>query len=175
MGLTDYISRHSVKKPQPLAFWDEHFVVSAIDDFVSCLEFQDSTVANVEIKKNGFLGRLQLDRNENFANSNSRSTKTEFSVKSPLIENNQKNSSLHCITLPSNNQSLYQTKPFISKSRSLQFLYLYNQRKSEKHIRYEPTITNRNRAPIIPKSLTKMPQRPTNNTNKTAHKFRVFQ
>ena len=43
MGLIDYISRHPVRKPQPPAYWEEQFVVALIDDFVTCLEFQDSS------------------------------------------------------------------------------------------------------------------------------------
>ena len=52
MGLIDYTSRHPVDKPQPPAYWDEHFVVALIDKFFSCLEFQDSTIANIEMIKN---------------------------------------------------------------------------------------------------------------------------
>ena len=52
MGLIDYILRHPVGKPQPPAYWDEHFVVALIDDFISCLEFQDSTIANIGMIEN---------------------------------------------------------------------------------------------------------------------------
>ena len=51
MVLIDYFSRHPVGKPQPPSYWDEHFVVALIDNFISCLEFQDNTIANVEIIK----------------------------------------------------------------------------------------------------------------------------
>ena len=82
MGLIDYISRHPVGKPQPPAYWDEHFVVALIDDFISCLEFQDSTIANIEMNKNpnGSKHIAQLDRNENANRSNSLTKETQFTV-----------------------------------------------------------------------------------------------
>ena len=78
MGLIDYILRHPVGKPQPPAYWDEHFVVALIDDLISCLEFQDSTLANIEMieKPNGVQRTLQLYRNENFPRSDSHAKST---------------------------------------------------------------------------------------------------
>ena len=89
MGLIDYISRHPVGKPQPPAYWDEHFVVALIDDFISCLEFQDSTIANIEMIENpyGFLSTLQLDRNENFNRSLSHTKETHFTVNDHSLSN----------------------------------------------------------------------------------------
>ena len=89
MGLIHYISRHPVGKPQPPAYWDEHFVVALIDNFISCLEFQDSTIANIEMIKNpnGTQRTLQLNRNENFARSNSHAKATKFTVNSQSLEN----------------------------------------------------------------------------------------
>ena len=67
MGLIDYISRHPVGKPQPPAYWDEHFVVAIIDNFLACLEFQDSASLNLEMNSNpyGVPNTQKLDRNEN--------------------------------------------------------------------------------------------------------------
>ena len=71
LGVIDYFLRHPVEKPQPPAYWDEHFVVALIDDFIACLVFQDSTMANIAKNENphGFLGLYQLDRNKNVAHS----------------------------------------------------------------------------------------------------------
>ena len=89
MGLIDYISRHPVGKPQPPAYWDEHFVVALIDDFISCLEFQDSTIANIEMieNPNGFQRTLQLDRNENSTRSNLHTKATYFTVNDQSLAN----------------------------------------------------------------------------------------
>ena len=86
MGLIDYTSRHPVGKPQPPAYWDEHFVVALIDDFIACLEFQDSANANLEMNSNpnGFLGTQKLNRNENGLASNSHSMQYTFTVNSQL-------------------------------------------------------------------------------------------
>ena len=67
MGLIDYISRHSVGKPQPPAYWDEQFVVALIDDFIVCLEFQDSASLNLALNSipYGMFNTQKLDRNEN--------------------------------------------------------------------------------------------------------------
>ena len=54
MGLIDYISRYPVGKPQPPAYWYEQFVVALIDDFVTCLEFQDSSNKNISLNENPF-------------------------------------------------------------------------------------------------------------------------
>ena len=69
MGLIGYISRHPVGKPQPPAYWDKQFVVALIDDFVKCLEFQDSSINNISLNENplNYLGTEKLKRNENFA------------------------------------------------------------------------------------------------------------
>ena len=89
MGLIDYILRHPVGKPQPSTYWDENFVVALIDDFISCLEFQDSAIANLEMfeKPNGVQRTLQLDWNENFHRSDLNAKSTEFTVNSPLLKN----------------------------------------------------------------------------------------
>ena len=89
MGLLDYISRHPVGKPQPPAYWDEHFVVALIEDFISCLEFQDSTIANIEMieNPNGFQRTLQLDRNKNSNRSISHTKETHFTVNDHSLTN----------------------------------------------------------------------------------------
>ena len=86
MGLIDYISRHLVGKPQPPAYWDEHFVVALIDDFIACFEFQESTSFNLQMNSNpnGYQGTQSLNRNENDLASNSFATQTKLIVKSPL-------------------------------------------------------------------------------------------
>ena len=90
-------------KPQPPAYWDKHFVVALIDDFIT--EFQDSTTANIEMneKPHGFQGALQLDRNENLARSGSHAKPTEFTVKSPLLKSSHKisNSKISSYSTPS--------------------------------------------------------------------------
>ena len=89
MGLIDYISRHPVGKPQPPAYWDENFVVALIDDFVKCVEFQDSSSINSvwnNVKTSNYLGTKKLDRNENFARSNSVQTQTAFTLRSQLLK-----------------------------------------------------------------------------------------
>ena len=52
MSLIDYISRHPVGERQPPANWDKQFVVTLIDDFVKCLEFQDSSNKNISFNEN---------------------------------------------------------------------------------------------------------------------------
>ena len=86
MGLIDYISRHPVGISQPPAYWDEHFVVALIVDFITCLEFQDSTSFNLKMNSypNGYLGAQSLNRNEKGLASNSFATQTKLTVKSPL-------------------------------------------------------------------------------------------
>ena len=41
-----------IRKPQPLAYWDEHFGVALIDVFITCLEFQASTSSNLKMDSN---------------------------------------------------------------------------------------------------------------------------
>ena len=89
MGLIDYILRQPVGKLQPTAYWNENFVVALIDDFISCLEFQDSAIANIDMfeKPNGVQRTLQLNRNENFPRSDLNLKSTEFTVNSSLLKN----------------------------------------------------------------------------------------
>ena len=96
MGLIDYISRHPVGKPQPPAYWDEQFVVALIVDFVTCLEFQDSSNQNIALNKNpiGNLGTRKLNRNENGEVSNSVHTQTAFTVNSQLFQNSRSNTQI---------------------------------------------------------------------------------
>ena len=92
MGLIDYISRHPVGKPQPPAYWDEHFVVALIDDFVKCVEFQDSSSNNFALNNDktiNYLGTKELNRNENFAHSNSVHTQTACTVRSQLFKSSR--------------------------------------------------------------------------------------
>ena len=65
LGLIDYISRHPVGKPKPPAYWDEHFVVALIDDFVKNLEFQDSSKKNMCLNENPirYLGTKKFNHN----------------------------------------------------------------------------------------------------------------
>ena len=95
MGLIDYISRHPVGKPQPPAYWDEQIVVAFIDDFVTCLEFQDSSNSNISLNENpiGYLGTRKLNRNENAEISISVHTQTAFTVKSQLFQTTRDNNS----------------------------------------------------------------------------------
>ena len=92
MGLIDYISRHPVGKPQPPAYWDKNFVVALIDDFVKCVEFQDSSSINSvwnNVKTINYLGTKKLDRNENFTRSNSVQTQTAFTLRSQLLKSSR--------------------------------------------------------------------------------------
>ena len=92
MGLIDYISRHPVGKPQPPAYWDENFVVALIDDLVKCVEFQDSSSINAawnNVKTANYPGTKKLDRNENFARSNSIQTQTAFTLRSQLFKSSR--------------------------------------------------------------------------------------
>ena len=84
MGLIDYISRHPVGKPQPPVYWDEHFVVALIDDFIACLEFQDSANLNLEMNSNpyGTINTQKLERNENGIRSDSFETQNMFTLNS---------------------------------------------------------------------------------------------
>ena len=93
MGLIDYISRYPVDKPQPPAYWDEQFVVALIDDFVTCLESQDSSNKNISLNKNpnGYLGTRKLNWNENVETSISVCTQTAFTVKSQLFQTSRSN------------------------------------------------------------------------------------
>ena len=106
MGLIDYISPHPVGKPQPPAYWDEHFVVALIDNFISCLEFQDSTIANIEMieNPNGVQRTLQLNRNENFARSNSHAKATDFTVNDQPLENSHSLSNSNILNQSSINE-----------------------------------------------------------------------
>ena len=116
MGLIDYISRHPVGKPQPPAYWDENFVVALIDDFVKCVEFQDSSSINFasnNVKTINYLGTKKLDRNENFTRSNSVQTQTAFTVRSQLLKSSRspfKSISVHpnFKTKPTMNRQLQQ-------------------------------------------------------------------
>ena len=92
MGLIDYISRHPVRKPQPPAYWDEHFVVALIDDFVKCVEFQDSSSNNLSlnnVNSINYLGTKALNLNKNFACSKSVHTQTAFTVRSHMFESSR--------------------------------------------------------------------------------------
>ena len=87
MGLIDYISRHPIGKPQPPAYWDKQFVVALVDDFVKCLEFEDSSINNISLNENpmNYQGTEKLNRNKNVANSISVHTQTAFTVLSQLF------------------------------------------------------------------------------------------
>ena len=78
---------------QPPAYWDEQFVVALIDDFVTCLEFQDSSNQNISLNKNpiGYLGTRKLNRNKNGKISNSVHTQTAFTVSSQWFQNSRSN------------------------------------------------------------------------------------
>ena len=92
MGLIEYNSRHPVDKPQPPAYWDKHFVVALVDDFVKCVEFQDSTSDNISlnnVEPINYLGTKELNQNEKFARSNSVHTQTAFTVRSQLFESSR--------------------------------------------------------------------------------------
>ena len=84
MWLIDYISRHPVGKPQPPAYWDEQFVVALIDDFIACLEFQDSASLNLALNSNpyGMCNTQKLDRNENDFHSDSFETAKALTLNS---------------------------------------------------------------------------------------------
>ena len=84
MGLIDYISRHPVGKPQPPAYWDEQFVVALIDDFIACLEFQDSASLNLALNSNpyGTFSTHKFDRNQNGSHSASFETANAFNLNS---------------------------------------------------------------------------------------------
>ena len=88
MGLIDYIFRHPVGKPQSPAYWDEQFVVASFDDFVKCVEFQDSSSNNISLNSHSinYPGTKELNRNENIACSNSVHTQTAIIVPSQLFE-----------------------------------------------------------------------------------------
>ena len=103
MGLIDYISRHPVGKPQPPAYWDENFVVALIDDFVKCVEFQDSSSINSvwnNVNTINYLGTKKLDRNKNFTRSNSVQTQTAFTLRSQLLKSSR--SPLNSISIDPN-------------------------------------------------------------------------
>ena len=91
MDLIDCISRQPVVKLQPPAYCDKHFVVALVDDFVNCLEFQDSSIANISLNKNPIrsLGAKKLNRNETLASSFSIQTQTAFTVQSQLFQNSR--------------------------------------------------------------------------------------
>ena len=82
MGLTDYISRQPVGKPQPPAYWNEHFVVALIDNFIACLEFQDSASLNLALNSNsyGTFNTQKLDLNENGVHSDSFEAHNAFTL-----------------------------------------------------------------------------------------------
>ena len=156
MVLIDYILRHPVGKQQPPAYWDENFVVALIDDFISCLEFQDSTLANIEIieKPNGVQRKLQLDRNENFPRSDSHAKSAEFTVNNPLLKNSHSllnsNSSKHFQSNSSNisNQSTFkkdQKDKNLFSISSLTTLFRHTIQHSTLH-RDEKTVANRDGA-----------------------------
>ena len=52
MALIDHVSPHPVGKIKTPAYKDENFVVALIDDFIACLEFQDSTFTNLATTSN---------------------------------------------------------------------------------------------------------------------------
>ena len=82
----------SVRKPQPPAYWDEHFVVALIDDFVKCVEFQDSSSNNLSlnnVNSINYLGTKALNLNKNFACSKSVHTQTAFTVRSHMFESSR--------------------------------------------------------------------------------------
>ena len=92
MSLIDYILRHPVGKPQPPAYWDEQFNVALVDDFVKCVEFQDSSSNNISlnnVKPINYLGTKELNRNDNFARSNSVHAQTAFTVCSQLFDSSR--------------------------------------------------------------------------------------
>ena len=84
MGLIDYISRHPEGKTQPPAYWDEQFVLALIDDFIACLEFQDSASLNLALNSNpyGMFNTQKLDRNKNDSHSDSFETAKAFTLNS---------------------------------------------------------------------------------------------
>ena len=88
MGLIDYVLRHPVDKPQSPAYWDKQFVVASVDDFVECVEFQDSSSNHISLNNHpiNYPGTKELNRNENFACSNSVHTQTAITVPSQLFE-----------------------------------------------------------------------------------------
>ena len=121
MGLIDYISRHPVGKPQLPAYWDKQFFVALIDDFVTCLEFQDSSKKNISLNENpiGYLGTRKLNRNENVETSISAHTQTAFTVKSQLFQTSRDNKSNSIIPHSTVNKKFSYGKNPKSVSRQL--------------------------------------------------------
>ena len=118
MGLIDYILRHPVGKPQPPVNCDEQFVVALVDDFVKCVELQDSSSNNISlnnIKQINYLGAKELNRYKNFSRSNSVHTQTAFTVRSQLFESSRsslKQNSKHSNTMSRQLQQGMALPPF---------------------------------------------------------------